>query len=88
MTSIDTLRSAPVLPSLHVIDGQRRPASDGGTMTVRSPIDGTELTTCARGTVADAEAAIAAARTAFDDGRWSDLAPAARKMILTMLVAT
>ena len=35
-----------------------------------------------RGTREDADAAISAARRAFDDGRWSGLAPAARKKIL------
>ena len=82
MTSLEALRNAAVQPFLHVIDGQRVPASDGATMPVRSPIDGTILTTCARGTKADADAAISAARSAFDDGRWSDLSPAARKKIL------
>ena len=81
-TQIDTLRKAPVEPFQHVIDGQSVPASDGGTTTVVSPIDGSRLTTYAKGTVADTEAAIAAARRAFDDGRWSDMAPAARKKIL------
>ncbi|MFM7446318.1 MAG: aldehyde dehydrogenase family protein, partial [Tabrizicola sp.] len=79
---IDSLRKAPVEPFLHLIDGQSVSASDGGTMTVVSPIDGQTLTTYARGTKADTEAAIAAARRAFDDGRWSDLPPAARKKIL------
>ena len=79
---IDALRKAHVEPFLHLIDGQSVPASDGKTMTVVSPIDGQTLTTYARGTRADTEAAIAAARRAFDDGRWSDLAPAARKKIL------
>jgi gamma-glutamyl-gamma-aminobutyraldehyde dehydrogenase len=79
---IDALRKAHVEPFLHLIDGQSVPASDGQTMTVVSPIDGQTLTTYARGTRADTEAAIAAARRAFDDGRWSDMAPAARKKIL------
>ncbi|WP_128514777.1 aldehyde dehydrogenase family protein [Tabrizicola thermarum] len=79
---IDALRKAPVEPFQHLIDGRSVPASDGGVTTVVSPIDGSRLTTYARGTVADAEAAIAAARRAFDDGRWSGLAPAARKKIL------
>ncbi|MFM7334043.1 MAG: aldehyde dehydrogenase family protein [Tabrizicola sp.] len=79
---IDSLRKAPVEPFLHLIDGQSVSASDGGTMTVVSPIDGQTLTTYARGTKADTEAAIAAARRAFDEGRWSDLPPAARKKIL------
>ena len=51
-------------------------------MEVISPIDGRKLTTMARGTRQDADAAIAAARRAFDDGRWSGLAPAARKKVL------
>ncbi|TNF22899.1 MAG: aldehyde dehydrogenase family protein [Rhodobacteraceae bacterium] len=79
---IDTLRAAPVPPAAHLIDGAHRPASDGAVMEVISPLDGTLLTTMPRGTAQDAEAAIAAARRAFDDGRWSDLAPAARKAIL------
>ncbi len=79
---IDALRKAPVEPFQHLIDGRSVPASDGGVTTVVSPIDGSRLTTYARGTVADTEAAIAAARRAFDDGGWSGLAPAARKKIL------
>ncbi len=79
---IESLRAAPVEPFHHLIDGQSVPASDGGSTVVVSPIDGTRLTTYARGTVADTEAAITAARRAFDDGRWSDMAPAARKKIL------
>lgn len=51
-------------------------------MEVISPIDGRKLTTMARGTRQDADAAIAAARRAFDDGRWSGLAPGARKKVL------
>lgn len=72
---IDALRIAPLPAFQHIVDGQRISASDGGTMAVVSPIDGSALTTCARGTTADTDAAIAAARRAFDDGRWSDLPP-------------
>ncbi len=79
---IAKLRQAPVEPALHLIDGTRRPASDGAVSEVLSPLDGRPLTTMARGTPADAEAAIAAARRAFDDGRWSGLAPARRKAVL------
>ncbi|MCB1338944.1 MAG: aldehyde dehydrogenase, partial [Maritimibacter sp.] len=61
---IETLRTAEVPPALHLIDGQRRPASDGGTLDVISPLDGRVLTTMADGTGADADAAIAAARAA------------------------
>lgn len=79
---IDALRRARVEPFLHIVDGQRLPASDGATMPVTSPIDGTALTTVPRGTRSDTESAIAAARRAFDDGRWSDMAPAGRKRVL------
>ncbi|RID89804.1 aldehyde dehydrogenase family protein [Gemmobacter lutimaris] len=79
---IEALRNAPVAPALHLIDGVARPASDGGIMEVLSPLDGKPLTTMARGTAADAHAAIAAARRAFEDGCWSGLAPAARKAVL------
>ncbi|MEJ2030740.1 MAG: aldehyde dehydrogenase [Maritimibacter sp.] len=82
LSRIETLRTAPVPPALHVIDGARCPASDGAVLEVISPLNGEVLTTMAAGTKADAEAAIAAARRAFDDGRWADLAPAARKKIL------
>lgn len=51
-------------------------------MSVISPIDGTVLTTMARGTSQDTDVAIAAARRAFDSGIWSELPPAARKRIL------
>lgn len=79
---IDALRGAPVRPALHLIDGARRPASDGGEMEVISPLNGKVLTTMAAGTHDDAEAAIASARAAFDDGRWSGLAPAQRKAVM------
>jgi gamma-glutamyl-gamma-aminobutyraldehyde dehydrogenase len=82
LPQIRTLRQTPVPAFEHIVDGQRRPASDGGRMNVVSPIDGSPLTTFARGTADDVDAAVAAARRAFDDGRWSGLAPAARKKIL------
>ncbi|WP_171128649.1 MULTISPECIES: aldehyde dehydrogenase family protein [unclassified Ruegeria] len=79
---IDTLRHQPVPDAKHVINGARVDASDGRTMPVISPIDGSTLTTLPKGTREDADRAVAAARLAFDDGRWSGLAPAARKRIL------
>jgi len=81
-TDIDTLRAQPVAPQSHLINGQSVPASDGGTMEILSPVDGTVLTTVARGTAQDMTAAIASAREAFEDGRWANQAPAARKKVL------
>ncbi len=80
--TINTLRQAPVPPAQNLIDGLSCPASDGQVMDVISPVDGSILTTMPRSTAADADRAIAAARRAFDDGRWSDVAPAARKKIM------
>ena len=82
LSRIAQLRGAAVPPARHIIDGERRDASDGGRMPTLSPLDGEELTTLARGTRDDAEAAVAAARRAFDDGRWQNLAPAARKAVM------
>ena len=81
-TTIDALRQQTIGPAQNLIDGASCPASDGAVMEVISPVDGSVLTTMPRSTTADAERAITAARTAFDDGRWSGMAPAARKKIM------
>lgn len=65
-----------------LIDGQRRAAASGATFDCISPIDGRLLGAVARGGPADIDAAVASARTAFDDGRWSQQAPAQRKRVL------
>lgn len=82
LTRIETLRHSTVEPALNIIDGERRTASDNAEMPVVSPLNGQVLTTMARSTRTDAEAAIAAARRSFDDGRWRNLAPSQRKRIM------
>ena len=47
-----------------------------------SPIDGSVLTTLAGASAGDVDRAVASARAAFDDGRWSRATPAARKKVL------
>ena len=69
-SKIDTLREQLVPAFSHLIEGAHVPASDGATMDILSPINGTVLTTMAKGTKADMDAAIASARAAFEDGRW------------------
>ncbi len=64
------------------IDGKRVSAKDDGLFDCISPIDGRSLTKAARCQAADVDAAVVAARAAFDDGRWSKQSPAARKRIL------
>lgn len=79
---IEELRHAAIEPVSHIINGEKCSASDGATIDVISPLDGSVLTTMPAGTKEDATRAIQAARKAFDDGRWSDLAPTVRKKVL------
>src|SRR5437879_6341599 len=62
-----------------VINGQRVAALSGATFDCISPIDGRKLVDVARGDAADIDAAVTAARAAFEDRRWAGLAPAVRK---------
>jgi gamma-glutamyl-gamma-aminobutyraldehyde dehydrogenase len=64
------------------IDGAFRDASSGETFVTENPATGKPITTIASGGPADIDIAVQAARRAFDDGRWSRLAPAARKAVL------
>src|SRR5689334_20700988 len=84
MTSIDWHQRAQAarFDGRAVIDGQRRDAVGGETFDCRSPLDGRLLVEAARGQAADVDAAVQAARRAFDDGRWAGQPPAARKKVL------
>jgi gamma-glutamyl-gamma-aminobutyraldehyde dehydrogenase/4-guanidinobutyraldehyde dehydrogenase/NAD-dependent aldehyde dehydrogenase len=64
------------------INGQRTGAASEQTFDKHSPIDGRMLAKVARGDVADIDAAVAAARAAFDDRRWAGKSPAQRKRTL------
>ncbi|MGI9356696.1 MAG: aldehyde dehydrogenase family protein, partial [Rhizobiaceae bacterium] len=79
---IDELRTRNIPTRAHLINGDTVAASDGGTMEILSPIDGTVFASVAKGTAADMEAAIASARAAFEDKRWAGQSPAARKTVL------
>jgi acyl-CoA reductase-like NAD-dependent aldehyde dehydrogenase len=63
-----------------VINGKRVDAAQ--TFNVVSPINGATITQALRGGKAEIDAAVAAARAAFNDGRWHKKAPAARKRVL------
>jgi acyl-CoA reductase-like NAD-dependent aldehyde dehydrogenase/alcohol dehydrogenase class IV len=60
------------------IDGKFVDAASGQTFESVDPGTGAPIATVAKAGAADAEAAIAAARRAFDSGIWSGLTPAAR----------
>jgi betaine-aldehyde dehydrogenase len=64
------------------VGGAWRPAADGSTRELANPANGRIIATIAEATAADAEAAILAARRAFDDGPWSSLSAADRAALL------
>ncbi|MFM0010284.1 aldehyde dehydrogenase [Paraburkholderia sediminicola] len=70
------------------IDGEYRDAADGRTFDCLSPIDGKLLAKVADSGAADVDAAVAAARRAFDSGVWSGLNPRKRKAILLRWAAS
>jgi acyl-CoA reductase-like NAD-dependent aldehyde dehydrogenase len=72
----------PTLDGRALINGERVAALDGQTFDCLSPVDGRLLTAVARGGQADIDAAVAAARVAFDSRRWSGMAPAQRKRVM------
>jgi gamma-glutamyl-gamma-aminobutyraldehyde dehydrogenase len=84
-TEIDRLRSLSVPAQRLFIDGGWRDAASGETMDVISPIDGRRLTTIADAGAGDVDAAVRAARNAFEQGTWSRAAPAFRKKVLTRI---
>ena len=83
--SIDALRAQELAPRGHFINGAHRASETGAEQQVLSPIDGRPLARIAAGAAADADAAVRSARAAFEDGRWTGMAPAARKRILLKL---
>ncbi|WP_341318902.1 aldehyde dehydrogenase [Paraburkholderia sp. IMGN_8] len=70
------------------IDGEYRAAEGGRTFDCLSPIDGKLLAKVADSGAADVDAAVAAARRAFDSGVWSGLNPRKRKAILLRWAAS
>jgi betaine-aldehyde dehydrogenase len=66
----------------HFINGVAQDSADGRTSDRVSPSHGVVVSQAALGTEVEAEAAIKAARAAFDDGRWSRLSGKARAMVL------
>ena len=64
------------------IDGKFVNAKDGKTFTTIDPGSGVTIASVAKAGPSDAEAAIVAARRAFDSGTWSGLAPKDRMAII------
>lgn len=68
-----------------LIGGTWRDASDGGTYADANPATGEKIADVADATRDDVEAAIAAARGAFDAGRWASMAASRRAKIVYKL---
>ncbi|MGB8812510.1 MAG: aldehyde dehydrogenase family protein, partial [Paracoccaceae bacterium] len=71
-----------VFTARHLIDGIWQDSSDASTFTRHSPAHGSLVSTSAKGGAAETHAAIAAARRAFDDGRWSQTSGQQRATLL------
>jgi 4-guanidinobutyraldehyde dehydrogenase/NAD-dependent aldehyde dehydrogenase len=79
-------RAAAVLPRNELfIDGRFVPAASGETFEDIAGRDGSRIAQVASGGLEDVDRAVAAARRAFDDRRWSDQPPATRKRVLLRL---
>ncbi|MEM7208373.1 MAG: aldehyde dehydrogenase [Pseudomonadota bacterium] len=65
-----------------IIGGRPVPAVSGETFETINPATGEVLAQVAKGGAADVDAAVAAAREAFDNGPWPRLSPAERKVIM------
>lgn len=72
-------------PPKMMIGGRACEADSGETFDVIDPSTGQKVTEVPRGRAADIDAAVAAARQAFEDGRWSGLRPGKRTEVLYKL---
>ena len=64
------------------IDGDFRSPLDGGVTTDTTPRDGSVIAEVETAGARDVDRAVAAAREAFEDGRWADQTPVGRKGVL------
>ncbi len=80
-----TLHPAPLPAKGVFIDNHWRPAHSGGTIDVIAPAEGRVFARIAAGDAADIDAAVAAARKAFEDGAWGRLSAVERGRLLSKL---
>jgi len=69
------------------INGEYKDSSNGATFEVVNPATGEVLTKVAKGTREDANAAVEAARTAFESGKWPRQNEAKRARLLNKIAA-
>lgn len=67
------------------IDGRAREAESDARLEVENPATAEVIAHVADGSAADVDRAVRSARTAFEDGRWSRIAGAARETVMRRL---
>lgn len=85
MKDTDLLAKLVIPQPLNLIGNAWVPALSGKVMDVLSPIDGLPFAQIADSDAADIDAAVAAARAAFDGGAWSKLTAAERGRLMIRL---
>jgi phenylacetaldehyde dehydrogenase len=75
------LRREPAL----FINGEWVRSSHDARIPIHDPSTGREISSMIDASIQDVDRAVAAARTAFDDGRWSGLSPYQRERIISKL---
>jgi 5-carboxymethyl-2-hydroxymuconic-semialdehyde dehydrogenase len=78
---------AAIAPALHYIDGELREGAEARTFETLDPATNEPIAVAAEGTASDVDAAVAAARRAFDDGPWPRL-PATERAAALRRIAT
>ncbi len=78
-------RAGEGAPGHNVIGGALAAARSGAVLEVASPSDGIGFAKIARSDATDVDAAVAAARAAFEAGPWAKMAAAERGRLLTRL---
>jgi gamma-glutamyl-gamma-aminobutyraldehyde dehydrogenase len=74
--------ATPTLRTDAFIDGAFRPAASGARFPTENPATGQRLAEIAAGDIEDIDAAVRAARRAFNAGTWSKRSPTERKQVL------
>ncbi|MCZ0813836.1 MAG: aldehyde dehydrogenase family protein [Pseudomonadota bacterium] len=85
MKDADTMSKLVIPEPLNLIGNEWVPALSGRVMDVVSPINGQPFAQIADSDAADIDAAVAAARAAFDGGEWSTLTAAERGRLMVRL---
>ncbi|WP_165465709.1 aldehyde dehydrogenase [Enterobacter cloacae] len=87
LNDVTRLAHELTLPDKAFIDGRFSPARSGQTLTTYNPATGEAIGTLAACDESDVNAAVSAARAAFEAGSWRKRAPGERKAVLLKLAA-